>query len=575
MREMRMLLCLGLAAVAGASALAGPGRPTTAFAEPRTPAVQRARSLRAMATASGAARKGKPADASDVAAWTTDDLKVENADAPAPMAITKGGLDPAGWFKAIATSAAPLPEGSEALGDLRRAGLDQLSAMADAGELPASKSEAWRQLGVRDLYKRPFATADATTAAAAAAAAAGLDASRVSPGAAAHAVFVDGVFHPELSDLSGLPEGAYVGGLAGLDATRREAVLARAATPPPGVNTLGLRDDDRHGALGGASFWALNEACAGDVACVLLGAGVKVPEDAPVHLTFIAGAGSPGAADAAGASHSRLVVDCDKGSGCTLVTAHVDAAGSEASAGALSNAVGQIYLAQNATVRHTIAVERGHASSHVESIEAACAEGAGYTYTTLQGPAALCRVNVGVDLLGRGAEGHARGLMLSGNTAEGPSALDLHTAVRHLTAGCTSSQLQKIIGAGRGRAVFRGLIRANGEAMETVAHQLCRSMLLNDGAKLDVSPCLEIIADDVQCTHGATVADLDEEKVFYFRARGISAERARFALVRGFADEVLADVPYEGAKLRLAEIAMGLIPEKTSKKIDTTGWTSI
>jgi len=198
-----------------------------------------------------------------------------------------------------------------------------------------------------------------------------------------------------------------------------------------------------------------------------------------------------------------------------------------------------------------------------------------YSYTVLQSPAELSRVNVGIDLLGRGATCHARGLMLTGCDKGASSALDLHTAVRHLAPGCESSQLQKVVASGKGRAVFRGLIRANGEAMETIANQLCRSMLLQDGAKIDVSPCLEIIADDVQCTHGATVADLDEEKVFYFRARGISADAARNALVKGFADEILADLPYEGAKTRLAAQAMDLIPQKRSSDIDTAGWSSI
>lgn len=97
-------------------------------------------------------------------------------------------------------------------------------------------------------------------------------------------------------------------------------------------------------------------------------------------------------------------------------------------------------------------------------------------------------------------------------------------AIRHLTEGCTSSQLQKALLAQKGRAVFRGLIRANGLAMRTVAHQLSRSMLLSDGAKLDASPCLEIIADDVECTHGATVAELDEEKA---RARAATRSVSR------------------------------------------------
>jgi hypothetical protein len=335
------------------------------------------------------------------------------------------------------------------------------------------------------------------------------------------------------------------------------------------------------------------------------------------------------------ATHPRWAVDVAAGVELVLVTTHVDAAdcapsaapsaapaalaaaaaaGSSGGSGALTNSVGQLRLGEGAIVRHSLCVERGASATHIETVEADVGTDAQYYVTTFQSPATLCRVNVGITLGAPGAQGHARGLMLSGG--EAASALDLHTVradgwppacraagvgcgsvalslglaralararsrscacaphppppplrphllsacprppppprppgaaqtIRHLTRGCSSSQLQKNLLAQKGRAVFRGLIRANEQAAQTVANQLSRSMLLSDGAKLDVLPCLEIIADDVECTHGATVAELDEEKVFYFRARGISAEAARFALVKGFALEMLSDVPYE------------------------------
>lgn len=194
--------------------------------------------------------------------------------------------------------------------------------------------------------------------------------------------------------------------------------------------------------------------------------------------------------------------------------------------------------------------ERVHASAtraswrHTPPVRWARVTGPGvWTGRPSKGPSAFCRVALGASFRGSGASVTARGLVVSGGPS--PSTVGIHTAFRHLVEGCTSDQVQKILVADKGKGCFRGLIRANGEALQTKADQLCRSMLLTDGAKVHVAPCLEIIADDVECTHGATVADLDEEKVFYFRARGISAEAARAAMVRGFATDVLGDVPSE------------------------------
>lgn len=560
---------LGLALV-GTAACMRAGQPP--IGAPR--AASRARSAsvaassaRASAPAGVAAgSEGGGAESDVVADWSPGDIAAKSAVAPGLTA-----LDPAGWFSGLLAAApAPAPAGGvgDALRALRAAGAAELSALVEGNGLPVSKSEAWRHIGVRDLYKRELAQ----PAGAPAPPVAALPDEYVADGALAVGVFVDGAYAPELSRTAGLPAGAYLGGLAGLDADRRAELLGRLVVRIGGDNgnTLGLSDAAVAGALGGAPFCALNAAAALDVAALLLPAGAALPDAAPVHLVFVS-------TGAAAASHPRYLIDAGPGSAVTLVTSHVDAAhlapGSAGAAGAgsaaLSNAVGQLLLADGALVRHTLVAERGPQSSHVENVEANCMPGARYDFCTLQGPAAMCRINVGASLLGEGAQAHARGLMLSGGDL--PSGLDLHTvrtpagprvaaergahhgctrpchaptltlaasralplprvqAIRHLSAGCSSSQLQKALLAQKGRAVFRGLIRANGLAERTVAHQLCRSMLLSEGAKLDVSPCLEIVADDVECTHGATVADLDEEKASAGRAERSTHSRAPLA----------------------------------------------
>ena len=115
--------------------------------------------------------------------------------------------------------------------------------------------------------------------------------------------------------------------------------------------------------------------------------------------------------------------------------------------------------------------------------------------------------------------------------------------------------------AGRGRVVFRGGVRVPRGADNTTANQLCRSLLLSDDARVDIAPTLEIDTDEVECTHGATVSDLDDEMIFYLQARGLSRLQARSLLLEGWARSALAMVPSEGAKQRAAQKAAQLAPE--------------
>ena len=144
---------------------------------------------------------------------------------------------------------------------------------------------------------------------------------------------------------------------------------------------------------------------------------------------------------------------------------------------------------------------------HLDAIEVDVAKGALYDNGLLQSGGRLSRVNQLVSLNGYGASSALRGLSL----ATGWQLSDVHTQVTHAVPDCNSEQEQRNAVADRGRIVWRGAVKVPRGADNTTAAQLCRSLLLSDGARVDIQPCLEIDTDDVVCTHGATVSDLDDE----------------------------------------------------------------
>ena len=126
------------------------------------------------------------------------------------------------------------------------------------------------------------------------------------------------------------------------------------------------------------------------------------------------------------------------------------------------------------------------------------------------------------------------------------------------SSDCTSEQEQRNAVAGRGRVIFRGRVKVPRGADNTTAAQLCRSLLLSDSARVDMQPTLEIDTDDVVCTHGATVADLDDEMIFYLQARGLDRLQARALLLEGWARDFMSHVPSKNAKDRAADKAAQL-----------------
>jgi Fe-S cluster assembly protein SufD len=182
--------------------------------------------------------------------------------------------------------------------------------------------------------------------------------------------------------------------------------------------------------------------------------------------------------------------------------------------------------------------------------------GANFTSHAVTLGGRIARNDISAHLAGEGAECTLDGLYV----AEGDALVDTHTTIDHAMPHCPSHELYKGILAGKARAVFNGKIIVRQDAQKTNAKQTNKALLLSDDAQVNTKPQLEIFADDVKCTHGAAIGQLDEDALFYMQARGISLDDARNLMIHAFAGEVLDGVKEEVVRER----AMRLLEEKLS-----------
>jgi Fe-S cluster assembly protein SufD len=321
-------------------------------------------------------------------------------------------------------------------------------------------------------------------------------------------VFVNGFFSAELSS----PESERV--IAGVTIQN----LAAALRDEPGVrNEIGLAATSTSSA-----FTALNTAFFRDGALIRIGANATA---GPIHLIFVA-AGNDGMV-----THPRNIIVAGNHSQATIVESYVAADGSSY----FTNAVTEVILGDGARVSHYKLQSEGTSAFHVGTIQARQPRNSYYESFSFATGADLSRTNVYTVLEGDAAECVLNGLYL----ADGTQHMDHQTYVEHVAPNCPSHELYKGILDGRSHGVFNGKVYVHPEAQKTDGKQSNNNLLLSDHARVDTKPQLEIFADDVKCTHGATVGRLDETALFYLRSRGLSNTVARKLLTYAFAADVL------------------------------------
>ncbi len=382
---------------------------------------------------------------------------------------------------------------------LRRAGWERFAAQG----LPTTQQEAWRFTNLAPLAQQSFALGRPSKNGIASA----------KGGIAPGLVFVDGHFR---ADLSVKPEGVEVTNLA-------EALRS------PGVS-------ERVGAAGeGEPLVALNAAFLEDGAFLRVAKGFRLP--APLHLLFLG---------TSKAAHPRNLYLIEEGAEADVVETYLSAGETPH----LTNAVSEVHVAKGARFGHYRLQLEATASFHFGTVRACLERDARFTSHAVACGGGLTRSEIIAALDGENAHCTLNGLTL----IRGTQHVDNYTRLEHRSPRCESHELYKGILDGRSSGVFTGRIHVFPDAQKTDAYQASANLLLTDTATVDAQPQLEIYADDVKCSHGSTVGQLDREALFYLRSRGLNEAAARHLLVRAFAGDVADRIDIPAVRQRIDAI---------------------
>ena len=364
--------------------------------------------------------------------------------------------------------------------------------------LPSVRDEAWKYTSLRGLAESAFE--EPLTAVASApdfAADPEID--------APHLVLVDGRYQPELST----PPNTVA--IETFSERPEFGQLADAALPMVALNTM-LADDGLH----------LHVAEGVDAGALVL---LSIGRDNHRPVAF----------------HPRHRIDLAPGARLTLVEiARGDGV-------YLHNAVSEIIVGPGAALTHIRLQQEAAGAFHVQTSFVEIAERGVYDAFVLTLGARLARTEIHARLLGPQAAVHLNGAQLLGDRQHG----DITTVVAHDAPNCASRQTIKNVLTDRARGVFQGRIEVARVAQKTDGYQMNQALLLSPDAEIDCKPQLEIYADDVKCSHGATVGELDAEQLFFLRSRGIPEPQARAILVRAFLTEAMDVIAHEGARAML------------------------
>ena len=327
--------------------------------------------------------------------------------------------------------------------------------------------------------------------------------------AACRLVFVDGRFAPELSALGRLPDRVTVSSLA-------EEIANTPATLEPHLG--------RYVDLQRDAFCALNTAFLEDGAYVHIGKGAVVRD--PIYLLFVSTAH-----EYPTVSHPRNLIVAEENCEATIVEDYVSLGGGQA----LCNTVTELVAGDSSVISHYM-IEREHAQAfNVSTLRIQQGRAAEVASHSVLVGGGLVRNNVHPVLASDGCECLINGLFVG----SGRQHLDNYMLVEHAAPHCSSRQFYNGILDGHSHGVFHGRIIVHKDAQKTDAKQTNRNLLLSDNAQIDTKPQLEIYADDVKCTHGATIGQIEEDALFYLRSRGIDEVSARRLLLLAFASECL------------------------------------
>jgi Fe-S cluster assembly protein SufD len=286
------------------------------------------------------------------------------------------------------------------------------------------------------------------------------------------------------------------------------------------------------------AFTALNTAFFGDGAFIHLAANVTA---SPIHLLFLSSGRENGLA-----AQPRNLVIAERGAQGVIVESYASLDGKAS----ITNTVTEAVIGENAHVEHVKFQDENREAFHVAALQAQIARSANYLFHSIVTGARLSRTNLNTTFNGEGIECVLNGLYL----LNGDQLADHHMVVDHAKPRCNSHEYFNGILDGKSKGVFAGRILVRQDAQKTDAKQTNKNLLLTDTATADTMPQLEIYADDVKCTHGATIGQLNEDSIFYLRARGIGLDKARRMLIHAFAGEIMDRIKCDAARTHLDQI---------------------
>jgi Fe-S cluster assembly protein SufD len=409
------------------------------------------------------------------------------------------------------------------LNTVRRGALQQLG---DLG-FPTTKDEDWHFTNPAPITSRVFLPPDADAVPA-------ISAEQLAPylfdGDWQTLIFVNGVFVPSLSQFDTVADQYIV-------------------TPLTRTFLSGPRAVEQHlGGLASArtnAFSALNTVFLQDG--LLLHVRPNVVVERPIHIVYVTDASATGRLVS-----PRTLILADHHAEATVVESFVSLDEVSVAAGSahFTNAVSEAYLSPGARIRHYKIQREGAGAFHVGSSYAYQQQDSHYESFSFAIGAALSRTNISTVLDGPGAHATLNGLYM----VNGSQTVDHQTRIEHAKERCTSHEVYRGILDGTSHGVFNGKVYVRPEAQQTDGKQSNNNLLLSERAHIDTKPQLEIFADDVKCTHGATIGRLDPTSMFYMKSRGVGEEMARRLLTYAFAADVLEQITLEPVKVRLEEL---------------------
>lgn len=404
-------------------------------------------------------------------------------------------------------------EGPAWLPALRQRAFDRFSTLG----FPTTRDEDWHFTSVTPIAERTFKPVKAAPTA--------LALSDLEPylvdSSWHRLVFVNGRLEPSLSQFTELPAEVQISPLS--DALREEPAWV-----------------EKHlGALAGfdrAAFTAMNTAFMQDGTVIRIPKGEVV--DAPIHILHVVDAQANGAA-----LHPRLLVVTESRARVSLVESFIGLGGGSY----FTNGVAEIVIGSGSRVDHYKVQRESTDAFHVDTTQVTQARDSIYHSFSYAVGAALSRTNIYTKLRGEGGEARLNGIYL----VDGTQHADHQTFVEHLAESCTSRELYAGVLDGSSHGVFNGKVYVDPIAQKTDGKQTNKALLLSPTARVDTKPQLEIFADDVKCTHGATIGRMDDMALFYLKSRGIGADNAKALLTYAFAAEALETIEIDALRLEL------------------------